>query len=152
MQAYEKGAPAYFATPPVNLIYAFHEALSQITKGSPSLKERFDLHRQTSAKIKAAAQEIGLASVPVDPQASANGMTAVYCPEGVKSSDLVPAFLKKGVVIAGGLGSRKDTYFRIGYAGLVLPSETVLTILRIDTWASPRLRACEVIRTRLSLH
>ncbi|KAI0319634.1 PLP-dependent transferase [Amylostereum chailletii] len=120
MQAYEKGSPAYFATPPVNLIYAFHEALSQITKGSPSLQERFELHRQTSARIKAAAQDIGLACVPVNPQAAANGMTAIYCPEGVKSSELVPAFLKKGVVIAGGLGSRKDTYFRIGHMGVTV--------------------------------
>ena len=30
MSAYEKGSPAYFATPPVNLIYAFHAALGQI--------------------------------------------------------------------------------------------------------------------------
>ena len=32
MQAYEAGTAAYFATPPVNLIYAFHASLSQITK------------------------------------------------------------------------------------------------------------------------
>lgn len=43
----------------------------------------------------------------------------LYCPEGVKSSELAPAFLAKGLVIAGGLGTRKDTYFRIGYVLLV---------------------------------
>lgn len=31
MKAYEAGKPAYFATPPVNLIYAFHASLSLIT-------------------------------------------------------------------------------------------------------------------------
>jgi hypothetical protein len=31
MKAYEAGTAAYFATPPVNLIYAFHASLSLIT-------------------------------------------------------------------------------------------------------------------------
>ena len=31
MKAYEAGTAAYFATPPVNLIYAFHASLSTIT-------------------------------------------------------------------------------------------------------------------------
>lgn len=77
MHGYEKGTPAYFATPPVNLIYAFHESLSQITKSSPTLEERFKLHRETSSHIKTAAKELGLSQLPVDPSASANGMTAV---------------------------------------------------------------------------
>jgi aspartate aminotransferase-like enzyme len=77
MEAYEKGTPAYFATPPVNLIYAYHEALSQILHGSMSLEERIKKHVQTSKRIKQAAAEIGLKQVPVDPEASANGMTAV---------------------------------------------------------------------------
>lgn len=60
----------------------------------------------------------------------------LWCPPGVKSSELLPLFLKKGVVIAGGLGAEKgllstplcsptvhlltpfhlllDNYFRIG--------------------------------------
>lgn len=31
MKAYEEGRAAYFATPPVNLVYAFREALLAIT-------------------------------------------------------------------------------------------------------------------------
>ena len=77
MKAYESGSGAYFATPPVNLIYAFHESLSQITKPSPSLPERFKLHKEASQKIKGLAAEFGIKQVPVDPAYSANGMTAV---------------------------------------------------------------------------
>ncbi|KZV65064.1 PLP-dependent transferase [Peniophora sp. CONT] len=117
MQGYEKGAPAYFATPPVNLIYAFHQSLTQIMRGAISLEDRFKGHQETSARVKAAAKELGLGSVPVDPSAAANGMTAVYCPEGVKASEIAPAFMKKGLIIAGGLGTRKDAYFRIGHMG-----------------------------------
>ena len=77
MKAYEGGSAAYFATPPVNLIRAYHESLSQIIKGSPSLDERLKRHREISSRIKAAAAELGLAQLPVRPEISANGMTAV---------------------------------------------------------------------------
>ncbi|KAH9989809.1 PLP-dependent transferase [Russula vinacea] len=118
MKAYEGGSAAYFATPPVNLINAYHESLSQITKASPSLDERLRLHRETSSRIKLAAKELGLSQLPVRPEIAANGMTALWCPDGVKSSELLPAFLQKGVVVAGGLGTGKENYFRIGHMGI----------------------------------
>lgn len=77
MKAYEQGAGAYFATPPVNLIYAFNASLKMITRSSEvSLEERFKLHEEASARIKSAAKELGLKQVS-DPTSSANGMTAV---------------------------------------------------------------------------
>ncbi len=63
MKAYESGNPAYFATPPVNLIYAFHESLKSITQGKVTLEERFQLHRDASAKIKKATEDFGLKEV-----------------------------------------------------------------------------------------
>lgn len=76
MKAYEAGTAAYFATPPVNLIYAYNASLTRITKSSPSLQERFKLHREVSQRFKNAAAELGLKQVP-DPAYAANGMTAV---------------------------------------------------------------------------
>ncbi|KAN0121203.1 Pyridoxal phosphate-dependent transferase [Russula decolorans] len=113
MKAYEGGSAAYFATPPVNLIRAYHESLLQITKTSPSLDERLKRHRETSNRIMAAAAELGLAQLPLRPEISANGMTALWCPEGVKSSELLPAFLQKGVIVGGGLGTRKGIHMGI---------------------------------------
>lgn len=77
MQAYEAGRASYFATPPVNLVYAFHASLSQITKGTPSLQERFALHKAASQRIKDTAETLGLKQVAVDSKFAANGMTAV---------------------------------------------------------------------------
>ena len=57
MKAYESGQASYFATPPVNLVYAFHASLTTITKSQPSLEERFKIHKDASAKLKAAAAE-----------------------------------------------------------------------------------------------
>jgi len=77
MKAYEHGVGAYFATPPVNLIYAFNASLTTITKSSEvSLEERFKRHEEASKRVKSAAEELGLKQVS-DPENTANGMTAV---------------------------------------------------------------------------
>ena len=103
MRAYESGSAAYFATPPVNLIYAFHASLSNITKRSPSLQERFALHREASARVKKAAEELGFKQLPLDSSIAANGMTALWFPEGLTAADILPPLAKKDVVVAGGL-------------------------------------------------
>lgn len=77
MQAYEGGRPSYFATPPVNLIRAYHASLVRITRSTPSIEDRFKLHRETSARIKRAALDLGLRQVPIDSSIAANGMSAV---------------------------------------------------------------------------
>lgn len=80
MRAYEAGTAAYFATPPVNLVYAFHASLLSITKGSTSLEQRFAQHRAASSKFKKAVEAAGLKQLPklsADGKGQANGMTAV---------------------------------------------------------------------------
>ncbi|ELU43646.1 cytoplasmic dynein intermediate chain [Rhizoctonia solani AG-1 IA] len=125
MQAYEKGSPLYFATPPVNLIYAFHASLSAITKNQPSLEERFKLHKEASSKIKKAVADLGLKLVPNDLAFAANGMTAVYFPDGISAPDIIPRMLKQDVVVAAGLHKEvKDKYFRVGHMGITVTDES----------------------------
>jgi len=120
MEAYEAGKPMYFATPPVNLIRAYHASLTAITKSPDiSVEQRFQLHRDASKRVKDAIAELGLEQVPDDPYFAANGMTALFLPKGVASSDLIPRFAQRGVVIAGGLHKdHKDEYVRIGHMGI----------------------------------
>jgi alanine-glyoxylate transaminase / serine-glyoxylate transaminase / serine-pyruvate transaminase len=92
MNAYESGSPAYFATPPVNLLYAYHASLSLITgkrtaqesnlpsEAVVSLEERFALHKAASQKVKSAAKELGIGQIPQSEGEAANGMTAVRAP------------------------------------------------------------------------
>lgn len=89
MQAYEAGKPAYFATPPVNLIRAYQVSLTQITKSPTiSLQDRFELHRKAALRVRHAATELGLKLVPVDAHHTANGMTAVSLPfTGLTATD-----------------------------------------------------------------
>ncbi|THU91493.1 PLP-dependent transferase [Dendrothele bispora CBS 962.96] len=120
MRAYESNQAAYFATPPVNLIYAYHASLTSITKSpSISLAERYALHREVSQRVKAAAKELGIKQLPLRDSEAANGMTALYYPDGLAAGDILPRLVKKGVVVAGGLHkSIKDQYFRIGHMGI----------------------------------
>ncbi|KAF5369220.1 hypothetical protein D9757_010018 [Collybiopsis confluens] len=125
MKAYESGNAAYFATPPVNLIYAFHASLSKITKSAPSLADRYKLHREASQRVKEAATELGLKQLPLQPAFAANGMTALYYPEGLSAGDILPRLAKKGIVVAGGLHTEiKDKYFRIGHMGITAVEES----------------------------
>lgn len=118
MRSFEAGQAAYFGTPPVNLLYAYHTSLLQIVKrygGGPTLDERFRLHRQASRRIQMLADQLGMQQLAGSPKERAHGMTAMYVPEGVKASDVLRKMQEKGVVIAGGLLPEiKDRYIRIG--------------------------------------
>ncbi|KAL0490864.1 alanine-glyoxylate aminotransferase [Acrasis kona] len=117
MQAYESRKPMYFATPPVQLIYALHASLKKITERPMS--ERFQLHKDASNKVKSAVRELGLKQVPTQDQFAANTMTAVYLPEGLTLPDVLPKLSQKGIIFAGGLHREIATkYFRIGHMGI----------------------------------
>lgn len=121
MKNYEAGTPSYFATPPVQLIYALHQSLKNITTSKPTLEERFAMHREASKKFKAFVTELGMGQVPLSAEASANGMTAAKFPPGIKAADLIPRLLARDIVVAGGLHKDiKDTYFRVGHMGVTV--------------------------------
>ena len=126
MQAYESGNAAYFATPPVNLIYAYHASLKQITRSSVSLEERLRLHKESSQRFKKAAEGLGLKQLPLDGSVAANGMTALWFPEGLGASDLLPPLAKRNVVVAGGL--HKDHKRECRIAGVRDGDKPTLTI------------------------
>jgi len=99
------------------LIHALHTALSQIL--SKPLEERFKIHRETSQKIKKAITDLGLKQLASKPENQANGMTAIYLPEGMTPPEILPTLMKKGVIFAGGLHKEIATkYVRFGHMGV----------------------------------
>jgi len=119
MQAYQAGTAAYFATPPTNLITALEASLKVITTQPPSLAGRFAAHQAASRRIREAARSLGLKTVARSESECANGMTAIWAPEGVKPTDIIPKMLARDVVIAAGLHKDvKERYFRIGHMGI----------------------------------
>ncbi|KAI8883150.1 PLP-dependent transferase [Backusella circina FSU 941] len=117
MQAYEARKPAYFATPAVQLIYALHASLAKIT--SQPIEVRFQKHREVASQFRQTIKSWGLRQVAQSEECSANGMTAVWLPEGVEVAKLVGGLAGKGVQIAGGILKECATkYFRIGHMGI----------------------------------
>ncbi|KAI9714297.1 MAG: hypothetical protein M1820_000258 [Bogoriella megaspora] len=117
MQNYEAKKASYFATPSPQLIHALHTALTQIT--SRPLSERFAAHRNASLKVKKTVNDLGLKQIATKPENQANGMTAMYLPEGVTPPEFLPNLLKRGVIFAAGLHKEIATkYVRFGHMGV----------------------------------
>lgn len=113
MQAYEARKPSYFATPAVQLIFALHTSLTKVL--SQPLEDRFKKHAQVASQFRQLIKSWGLKQVAQCEACSANGMTAIWLPEGVQVAQLVGSLASKGVQIAGGiLKDRATQYFRIG--------------------------------------
>ncbi|ODO08397.1 alanine-glyoxylate transaminase/serine-glyoxylate transaminase/serine-pyruvate transaminase [Cryptococcus wingfieldii CBS 7118] len=117
MQNYEAGKPSYFATPPVQLIYALNTSLKAIL--SSPIADRFAAHKKASAYVKDSLAELGLDFVPKSRDIAANGMTAVRFPKGVTAPDVLPKLAEKDIVVAGGIHKAiASEYFRIGHMGI----------------------------------
>lgn len=130
MEAYEARRPAYFGTPPVNLIWALHVSLGQILE--EGLEARFARHRRMSEALKAAVTALGMRQVPLSPALAASTLTAAYYPEGV-DQQLLGYVAQAGVILAGGLHPAiKERYFRVGHMGAVSPADIVSTVGAIE--------------------
>ncbi len=130
MQAYQNRKPAYFGTPPVNLIFALDESVRQIL--DQGMEKRFAWHRTVGCAFQEAARALGIRELPVRPDLAASTMSAWYYPEGLK-----PGFLgevkKRGVVLTGGLAAGiRDRYFRIGHMGPITPGDVLATVGAIE--------------------
>ncbi|KAK5054510.1 hypothetical protein LTR84_001401 [Exophiala bonariae] len=116
MQNYEKKESSYFATPPTQLVHALHTSLTRIL--SSSLEERFMLHRETSAQVKAAVASLGLTQLAVKSENQANGLTAFWLPDGLSSKDFLARISAKGITFVGGMHKELGhKYVRFGHMG-----------------------------------
>lgn len=124
MQNYENKKPSYFATPSPQLIHALQTALTQIL--AKPLTDRFAAHKAASDRVKAAVSKLGLKQVAANEADQAHGMTAIYLPETVKGTELLPRLAEKGVVFAGGIHKEiVSKYIRFGHMGVSIVSTSL---------------------------
>lgn len=129
MKAYEAKTPAYFATPPVNLIMALEASLASIAR--EGMAARVARHAHVAKAMRAAWTQMGLRSLPRQASSSAHTLSALYYPDGVDAS-LVARVRDEGVVIAGGLHPEARTkYFRVGHMGNTGDAEIATTVSAI---------------------
>nr|WP_171818667.1 alanine--glyoxylate aminotransferase family protein [Pyxidicoccus fallax] len=130
MEAYEAGKPAYFATPPVNLVCALDVSLGQIL--AEGMEARFARHQRMARAFRAAWRAMGLRMLPVSDAVTANTLSAVYYPEGVDAA-LVGRVKGQGIVVAGGLHPElKTRYFRVGHMNRVGPTDVLAAVGAVE--------------------
>jgi alanine-glyoxylate transaminase/serine-glyoxylate transaminase/serine-pyruvate transaminase len=118
MQAYEARKPAYFATPPTNLIVALSVGLAEIL--AEGMEARFALHERGARALGAAWSVLGLRPVPSREKNAAHTLSALHFPAGVDAT-LVARIAERGVYVAGGLHPAiRASYFRVGHMGYAL--------------------------------
>lgn len=130
MQAYLDRKPAYFATPPVNLLIALGESVKQIT--TEGMESRWQRHQKLSEAFKAGITALGLKQIPTKMENRAFTLTTVFYPENVDAS-IVKRISELGVDVAGGLyPTLKTQYFRVGHMGNSGIKEITKTLAAIE--------------------
>ena len=119
----------YFATHPVNMIYALHRSCEMILK--EGLGERFKRHAQIANAFRAAMQSISLTLLCRESE-SANTMTVVYYPNGIDDIRFRKCLADSGIVVAGGLGPLRGKTFRVGHMGNIDKNDLLATVSAIE--------------------
>lgn len=117
MKNYEAKKPSYFSTPSPQLIHALNTAFKQIL--SKPLDGRVQKHVAVSDKVKKTVGDMGLKVVATKPEDQSHAMTAIYLPEGIPATDVLPKLLSKGIIFAAGLHATIGSkYVRFGHMGI----------------------------------
>ncbi|MEM2202566.1 MAG: alanine--glyoxylate aminotransferase family protein [Candidatus Bathyarchaeia archaeon] len=119
----------YFATPPVNMIYALHEALRLVL--DEGLENRFRRHHVLAEAFRAAMNALNL-KIVAERGYEADTVTAVYYPEGIDDNLFRGEMKKCGIVVAATLGPLKGKGFRVGHMGNVNQNDIAATISAIE--------------------
>lgn len=104
----------YFATPPVNLIYAYDEALQIVL--AEGMNKREQRHLSFGRAVREALRTYGFTPLANEEVAAATLSCIVY-PEGVDDATFRSNLAQKGVIVAGSLAHLTGKAFRIGHMG-----------------------------------
>lgn len=119
----------YFATPPVNMIYALEAALKIVL--AEGLDNRFRRHHVMAEAFRKAIDALSLRIVAEDGYA-ADTVTAVYYPKDVEDQAFRSEVARKGVVITRGFGPLQGRVFRVGHMGNVDGEAILATVEAIE--------------------
>lgn len=115
----------YFSTPPVNQIFALHEAMGLVLE--EGLDARFERHRGLAASIREGLAALDL-ELFTDAACRADTLSVVMHREGVEDASFRAALAAQGIVVAGALGPIAGKAFRVGHMGNVGSPEIERTL------------------------
>lgn len=118
----------YFATPPVNLIYAYHRALGIVF--NEGLQNRYRRHVAMGRAVRAALRCYGFSPL-AEETIAAPTLTCFRYPPEVTDNLFRSALAERGVVVAGALGPLAGRAFRMGHMGNVTQGQLAEAIVKI---------------------
>lgn len=104
----------YFATPPVNLIYAYDVAL-QIVLGE-GMEKREARHVAYGKALRTALRSYGMTPLAKE-EVAAPTLSCILYPEGVDDGKFRASLASRGVIVAGSLAHLAGKAFRMGHMG-----------------------------------
>jgi alanine-glyoxylate transaminase / serine-glyoxylate transaminase / serine-pyruvate transaminase len=104
----------YFATPPVNLIYAYDEGMRLVL--DEGMENRYKRHEAYGKAVRAALSVYGMKAIASETAAAAT-LSCILYPEGMDDASFRAALAKKGLIVAGALAHLAGKAFRIGHMG-----------------------------------
>lgn len=106
----------YYATHPVNMIYALEKGLELVMK--EGLANRYKRHHALGKAVRAGLAEYGMkALAPED--IAAPTLSCILYPEGVNDAEFRAKLASKKMIVAGALANLAGKAFRIGHMGNV---------------------------------
>lgn len=104
----------YFATPPVNLIYAYAEGMRLVLE--EGMERRYQRHTAFGKAVRSALAVYGMKALANEEVASAT-LSCILYPDGMEDAAFRSSLAKKGVIVAGALAHLAGKAFRIGHMG-----------------------------------
>ncbi len=104
----------YFATPPVNLIYAYDKALEIVLE--EGMEKREARHYAFGKAVRNALRSYGMLPL-ADELVAAPTLSCILYPEGVEDVVFRESLASRGVIVAGALAHLAGKAFRIGHMG-----------------------------------
>ncbi|WP_431028662.1 pyridoxal-phosphate-dependent aminotransferase family protein [Lysinibacillus sp. LZ02] len=110
----------YFATPPVNLIYAYDKALEIVLE--EGMEKREARHIMYGRAVREALRSYGMTPL-ADEEVAAATLSCILYPEGVEDAAFRSNLASRGVIVAGSLAHLAGKAFRIGHMGNTTPDQ-----------------------------
>ncbi len=104
----------YFATPPVNLIYAYDEGMRLVLE--EGLANRYNRHEAFGKAVRSALAVYGMKAL-AEEDVAASTLSCILYPEGMDDIAFRNSLSQKGLIVAGALAHLAGKAFRIGHMG-----------------------------------
>lgn len=118
----------YFATPPVNLIYAYDEGMKLVLE--EGLEKRYARHTAYGRGVRSALREFGMKPL-AEEEVAASTLSCFLYPEGVNDAEFRAALAGVGLIVAGALAHLGGKAFRLGHMGNTTEEMLVSAIEKI---------------------